>query len=66
MVNIRDKVEKLPREYDRKKIIGRIQYHNMGATTSAELDNNNMEPSTTPSILPPTISNKCQHCPHCK
>ena len=70
MVSTRDKAEQFPGEYGKGRT-KRIHYHDMGAT-SGELDkylnkdNNNMEPSTSPFIIPPTISNKCQHCPHCK
>jgi len=72
MVSIRDKVEKLPGEYSRGRTIERIHCHDIRATTSAKLDkylnkdNSNTEPSTSPSIVPPTISNKCQYCPQYK
>jgi len=37
MVNTRDRDEKLPGEYERGRIIKKIDYHNMVATTKADL-----------------------------
>ena len=72
MASTKDKAEKLPEEYGRGGIIERIHYNDMAATTRAGLDkylnkdNSNIERSTSPSTVSPTISNICQHCPHYK
>jgi len=70
MVRIRDRDENLPGEYRRGKIIERIDYHNIKATTQVDLhkflnqEHEDMQQSTTPSISATTIVVKCRHCSH--
>jgi len=72
MVNRRDKSEKLPRDYRRGRIIKRIDYHKMPATTESDLhiylnrQKADMHPPATPFVSPLIISFRCPQCPHCR
>jgi len=71
MVSIRGRDKKLLGEYERGRIIERIDYHNIEVTTQTNLhkilnqEYEVMQQSTTPPMSATTIAAKCPHCPHC-